>query len=63
MLPRQLDNWLQRGDAPCLRELQSFMYDWTPLEEEYVAGSKALLAALKRATGNSGRYNTFLPLR
>lgn len=63
MLPRQLTNWFQKGDGPCLRELQGYMYDWTPLSQKDEAGAEALLAALKRAAGQTGDYNTFLPLR
>ena len=62
MLPRQLDNWLQQGDATCLSQLQGFMF-MGELKGKDVAHSKSLLAALKRAAGRTGKYNTFLPLR
>ena len=63
MLPRLLSNWLQKGDEPCLDELQSAMYTLEALVEEHVIVSKALLAALKRAARSTGKYDTFLPLR
>ncbi|CAL5225177.1 g7958 [Coccomyxa viridis] len=63
MLPHYLHNWLQQGDEPCLKDLQSSMYGWTPLAETDVVLSEALLAALKRAAGREGKYHTFLPLR
>ena len=62
MVPRQLANWLEKGDSSCLEQLQGYMFVGE-LEEKDVADSKLLLAALKRAVGQTGQYNTFLPLR
>ena len=63
MLPRLLSKWLRKGDEPCLGELRSAMYDSEPVPEEDLALCKALLAALKRAAGINGKYDSFLPLR
>ncbi len=63
MLPCQLDGWLQKGDNLCLAELQEYMCDQSPAADDIVALSQDLLAALKRAVGKNGKYNTFMPLR
>ena len=63
VLPHQLESWLQKGDGPCLHELQRAMCGFMTPAEKHVALSEVLLATLKRATGKIGQYHTFLPLR
>ena len=57
MVPRQLASWLEKGESSCLEQLQGYMFVGE-LDEKDVADSKLLLVALKRAVGQTRRFNT-----